>query len=122
MKSLRDEIRLRREKDGFNFICEADFIRATLEFHRTLRDFIENKILKCVTPFTSCVIIFVLSYNGLEVRNGLDVIMRFNTYTEVSIWPMLQTDVQQIPILKRLFALMPAGFLTPAATEIASKI
>jgi hypothetical protein len=26
MKSLRDEIRLRRVKEGFNFICEADFI------------------------------------------------------------------------------------------------
>ena len=26
---------------GFNFICEADFIRASLGFHRALRDFIE---------------------------------------------------------------------------------
>lgn len=41
MKSLRDEIRLRRDKDGFNFICEADFIRASLGFHRVLRDFIK---------------------------------------------------------------------------------
>ena len=34
MKSLRDEIRLRRAKDGFNFICEADFIRVKRGFHR----------------------------------------------------------------------------------------
>ena len=27
---------------GFHFICEADFIRALLGFHRALRDFIEN--------------------------------------------------------------------------------
>ena len=44
MKSLRDEIRLRREKDGFNFICVADFIRAVLGFHRAWRDFIEKQI------------------------------------------------------------------------------
>ena len=29
-------------KDGFDFICEADFIRATLGFHRALCDFIEK--------------------------------------------------------------------------------
>ena len=34
MKSLRDEIRLRRDVDGFNFICAADFIRALRGFHR----------------------------------------------------------------------------------------
>ena len=34
MKSLRDEIRLRRDKGGFDFICEADFIRAMPGFHR----------------------------------------------------------------------------------------
>ena len=28
-------------KDGFNFICEADFIRVKRGFHRALRDFIE---------------------------------------------------------------------------------
>ena len=27
---------------GFNFICEADFIRALLGFHRAWRDFIED--------------------------------------------------------------------------------
>jgi hypothetical protein len=43
MISLRDEIQLRREKDGFNFICEADFIRVKQGFHRALRDFIENR-------------------------------------------------------------------------------
>jgi len=32
----------RRKKDGFNFICEADFIRVVLGFHRALRDFIEK--------------------------------------------------------------------------------
>ena len=34
MKSLCDEIRLRRDADGFNFICKADFIRASRGFHR----------------------------------------------------------------------------------------
>ena len=29
-------------KDGFNFICKADFIRASPGFHRAMRDFIEN--------------------------------------------------------------------------------
>lgn len=29
-------------KDGFNFICAADFFRALLGFHRALRDFIEK--------------------------------------------------------------------------------
>ena len=42
MKSLRDEIRLRREWGGFNFFCETDFIRAIHGFHHVLRDFIEN--------------------------------------------------------------------------------
>jgi len=32
MKSLHDEIRLRRKLDGFNFICEADFIRVHMDF------------------------------------------------------------------------------------------
>lgn len=32
MKSLRDEIRLRRKKDGFHFICKADFICACTDF------------------------------------------------------------------------------------------
>ena len=31
------------EKDGFNFICEADFIRVKRGFHRALRDFIDKK-------------------------------------------------------------------------------
>lgn len=44
MKSLRDEIRLRREWGGFNFICEADFIRVIHGFHHALRDFIENRL------------------------------------------------------------------------------
>ncbi len=44
MKSFYDEIRLRRKiTDGFDFICEADFIQAKLGFHRALHDFIENK-------------------------------------------------------------------------------
>ena len=51
MKSLRDEIRLRREKDGFDFICEADFIRASLGFHRALRDFMELYTDLCYNPF-----------------------------------------------------------------------
>ena len=40
MKSLCDEIQLRWEMDGFNFICEADFIRVLLGFHRAKHDFI----------------------------------------------------------------------------------
>ena len=40
MKSPCDEIRLCREKDGFNFICTADFIRTSFGFHRALHDFI----------------------------------------------------------------------------------
>jgi len=42
MKSLRDEIRLRREKDGFNFICVSRFHPSLLGFHRAPRDFIEK--------------------------------------------------------------------------------
>jgi len=56
MKSLRDEIQLRWEQDGFNFICEADFIRTERGFHRALRDFIEKTTnptaLLCKHSFT----------------------------------------------------------------------
>ncbi|MGM9642973.1 MAG: hypothetical protein ACI3XI_07165 [Eubacteriales bacterium] len=49
MKSLRDEIPLRGEKDAADLISpEAsaeDFIRATLGFHRALRDFINCLII-----------------------------------------------------------------------------
>ena len=51
MKSLCDEIRRRREKDGFDFICEADFIRALLGFHRATRDFIELYTDLCYNQF-----------------------------------------------------------------------
>ena len=41
MKSYYDEIRLHRKStDGFNFICETDFIHAKHGFHRALHDFI----------------------------------------------------------------------------------
>ena len=45
MKSLRDEIPLRGEKDAADLISSEalaeDFIQATLGFHRALRDFID---------------------------------------------------------------------------------
>ena len=44
MKSLRDEIRLRREiRTDLISSALADFTRASLGFHRALRDFIENR-------------------------------------------------------------------------------
>ena len=45
MKSLRDEIRLRRDKRTDLISSEAlaeDFIRASLGFHRATHDFIES--------------------------------------------------------------------------------
>ena len=44
MKSLRDEIRLRRKiRTDLISSALADFTRASLGFHRALRDFIENR-------------------------------------------------------------------------------
>ena len=46
MKALRDEIRLRRDADGFNFICAADFIRALRGFHREQGERFYKKIIQ----------------------------------------------------------------------------
>ncbi len=62
MKSLRDEIRLRRDRGGFNFIVSEanDFIRAARGFHRGIaaislkqgdNSMVENKLADLSTEF-----------------------------------------------------------------------
>ena len=65
MKSLRDEIRLRRDADGFNFICAADFIRALRGFHREQSERFHKKIIQGYT------LIVALRSNGLTFLNQL---------------------------------------------------
>ena len=68
MKSLRDEIRLRRDADGFNFICAADFIRALRGFHRKQSErFHLNKICfpNGIDDIQGFALIVALRANGL---------------------------------------------------------